>query len=207
MKTILDSIKKKIKGGSFLGSLSNDIENFFCGIGESKILGDSIKITDYPFEPSLIFPNQEILASSIDEIHLDEYPPTLKIGNELIFISREDVEALTGFANKNKVKTAKRNSNWDRIAEPFLDTEYSKEQQLQTIKQLEQNGVSEKEVLKLREEVGDYMMEYNFATFLWEWCNLGLTDVLSAMRVTLSKEDFHEFYWRAMEIEQRKLEN
>lgn len=187
----------------FSNSKVNKLTEFFCGMGESEFLETSINITDYPFEPSSIFPNKEIQASQINVVHLDKYPPTIKIGDELIFISREHVDELKAFAERNKLKTAKRNSNWDWITEPFLDTEFSNKDQMRTSEILTKNGISEKEIAELRIEIGDYMIEYNFSTMLWEWANLGLLDVLSAMRVKLNKEEFKKFYWRAMEIEQR----
>ena len=204
MKSFIDKVKKKIRVGSFFGATSYELENFFCGIGEAEILKSSITITDYPFEPSKVFPHKEIKASKIDEVHLNEYPPTIKIENELIFISRELIEELTAFAKRNNTETIKRQSNWDRITEPFVDTEFDDNQKANTIKHLTENGFTKKEIIELREEVGEQMNKYNFDTMLWEWGFLGLSDVLSAMRVKLSKEEFEEFYWRAMEIEQRK---
>jgi hypothetical protein len=180
------------------------MKNLFCGIGESEILENSIKIADYPFEPSSVYPSEQIDASQIDEIHLNEYPPTIKIGKELIFISREYIENLKLFAERNKIKTTVRAANWNLITEPFLDTEFSEEQKQWTTERLRSNGISEQETFQLRDEIGRQMYKYNFDTMLWEWTNLGLTDVLSAMRVKLDKKEFKDFYWRAMEIEQRQ---
>ncbi len=196
--------KQKEETYAFSESRTDELVKFFCGIGESEILDESIKTTDYPFEPSTVFPNKEIHFSEIDEIHLDEYPPTLKIGDELIFISREYIAELKEFTERNNIKEANRNSNWNRITEPFLDTEFDEEQKQKTIELLIENGFTEKEVADSRKEIADYMMEYNFGTMLWDWVSLGLNDVLSVMRVKLKKEEFQEFYWRAMEIEQRK---
>ena len=38
---------------------------------------------------------------------------------------------------------------------------------------------------------------------LWDWGVLGLSDVLGAMRVKYNKEEFVDFYNRAMEIQLR----
>jgi hypothetical protein len=179
------------------------MKDFFCGIGAAEIRESSIRITNYPFEPSLVYPEKEITANEIDEIHPDEFPPTLKIGGDLIFISREQIEELKAFAERNAIKTTKRNSNWNFITEPFLDTEFDEGQKRKTIELLEKNGVPERETNELRELVGAAMYKYNFDTMLWEWVNLGLLDVLSAMRATLSADEFREFYRRALEIEQR----
>lgn len=66
-----------------------------------------------------------------------------------------------------------------------------------------ENGISEEELARLREEAGEQLYKYNFDTMLWDWCNLGLSDVLAAMKPKLGKKEFEDFYWRAMEIEQR----
>ena len=203
MKFLTRLLKMIPKTNSLFGSNLYEMHTFICGIGEVEIEKNYINIKKYPFEPSLVYPSKKVLYSEIDEIHLGQYPPTLKIGNELIFISREQVKLLEGFALRNKVKTTERASNWDWITEPFLDTEFDEEQQEKTQKLLEANGIFRDELKQLREEIGKQMYKYNFDTMLWEWVNLGLNDVLAAMRPKLSKD----FYWRAMEIEQRCVKN
>ena len=202
LKTI-NQIKNMLKVGAFFGSTQYEMDNFFCGIGESKILENVIKINDYPFKPSQVYPSKEINASEIAEIYLNNYPPTIKIGDELIFISREYVDELEKFADGNNIKKADCNSNWNTICDPFVDTEFDDEYKKRSIQNLKEKGFTEKGIADLREEIGEQMYKYNFDTMLWDWCGLGLKDVLSAMRVKLSEQDFEEFYWRAMEIEQR----
>ncbi len=197
--------KKKNKTGSFFKSTPRELKAFLCGIGESEIKEHTIRIYNYPFEPATVFPEKEIKAEDITEIHLDQYPPTLMIGTELIFISREYADELEAFAKRNQIDLIKRASNWTWITEPFLDTEFNDEQKARTLDILKENGFSEKEVKALREEVGEQMYKYNFDTMLWEWVHLGLSDVLAAMRPCLDIKAFESFYWRAMEIEQRSL--
>jgi len=182
-----------------------EIGMFSIGLGESNIENNKIIISKYPFEPSLIYPDKNILPHEISEIHLDEYPPTLKVGEELIFISREKIDLLKEYAIKNNIKLKKRHSNWDYITTPFLDTEYDDEQNANIENKLKSNGILKEELINLRKEIAEQMYKYNFDTMLWEWCSLGLNDVLLAMRPKLSKQKFNEFYWKAMEIEQRKI--
>jgi len=205
MKFLKDIWRKKIKIGSFFGSSPYELSKFMCGIGEAEIGIDFIYIEKYPFEPSSVYPSKKVQYFEIDEIHLKQYPPTIKIGNDLVFISREKVKLLEDFAKRNNIKMAERASNWGWITEPFLDTEFDEDQKERTNEILESNGISREELKEIREEVGKQMYKYNFDTMLWDWTNLGLNDVLSAMRPKLSKEEFQDFYWRAMEIEQRKL--
>ncbi|HMQ61938.1 MAG TPA: hypothetical protein PKE06_14795 [Flavilitoribacter sp.] len=177
---------------------------FNFGVGESEIRETSISIRNYPFEPASVFPEKKVRAAEIAEIHPDQYPPTFRIGDELIFIGRESVEALLKFAERNDIPAARRAANWNWITEPFLDTEFDQTQQVQTLRLLAKNGILPEETDELRREIGRQLHKYNFDTMLWDWMNLGLADVLAAMHPSLGQEAFRNFYWKAMEIEQRK---
>lgn len=196
----MNSIKKLLK---FIRNLFSSKGKFDFNIGEAVVLEKSIIINSYPFESSSIFPAKEIPASEIKEIHLDKYPPSIKLNDELIFISREHLELLKNFAMSNNIPTPQRQSNWDFITESFLDMEFEEESKKRTIEYLLSNGFTKVEISNIRNEVRKQMMKYNFNTMLWEWRNLGLCDVLIAMKPSLSKEDFKDFYFRAMEIEMR----
>ena len=176
---------------------------FLNSIGESEIREQSIKVWGYPFEPAIVYPEKEIFYHQIEEIHVKQYPPTLKIGKELIFVSKSLENQLIAFTGRNQINLSERAANWELITEPFLDTTFTEEQTEATARMLERNGFSRGEITGLREEIGRQMYKYNFDTLLWEWGVLGLMDVLSAMKPKLKKEVFRNFYWRAMEIEQR----
>ncbi|MEK6477390.1 hypothetical protein WJR50_07645 [Catalinimonas sp. 4WD22] len=204
MMSFLKSIwKKKIKIGSFFGATPNELKKFRRGLGESAIQEKSIAIKHYPFDPSQVYPDKVIPADEINEVYLDTYPPTLKLGVELIFISRESVGLLKEFAERNNIPIGKRKANWDWISEPYLDTEFDHEQQERSIALLVSNGISKHETERLRAEIARQMYKYNFDTMLWEWVNLGLYDVLMAMSAKYTSKEFERFYWKAMEVEQR----
>ncbi len=59
-------------------------------------------------------------------------------------------------------------------------------------------------IFEIRNQDGSQMFKYNFNTMLWDWCGLGLPNVLGAMRVKYNTEQFGDFFIRAMEIELRK---
>ncbi|MFN8674323.1 MAG: hypothetical protein U0457_19845 [Candidatus Sericytochromatia bacterium] len=172
-------------------------------IGKFEIKEKEIIVKDYLFEPSKVYPNKIILFSEIEEIYLDTFPITLKYKNDLIFISKEKQKEMEIFVENNHIKKATRKINWDFITEPFLDTSFTKEEELRTLKILAENGISENEVKILRKEISKPMYKYNFATMLWEWVSLSLLDVLCAMKAKYKKEAFETFYWKALEIEQR----
>lgn len=183
-----------------------DLFNFkkmFCGIGTSIFLDDAIIINNYPFEPSIFFTKSKIDLNDSFEICYETFPPFIKIANEIVFITSEKKDELKSFALRNKIPIFKSPANWDYILEPYLDTEFSEEQIENSNEYLNKNGIGTSELKTIRNEVGKQMMRYNFDTMLWEWVNLGLSDVLSAMRKKYNKQQFEIFYFKAMEIEMR----
>jgi hypothetical protein len=193
----------KVRVGSFFGASAYELEHFMCGIGEAVIADTTITIRNYPFEPSLVFPEKVISVNELDAISWNSYPPLLKIGKEVIFISREKSEELRMFAERNGVQIFEGSLSWDWLLEPYLDTEYTNEIHERVMQRLQENGIEKQEVERIRREVGDQMNKYNFDTMLWEWGRLGLMDVLCAMRVKYTKKEFADFYHRAMEIQLR----
>lgn len=189
--------------GAFFRSSEYEMKNLICGIGESEILDAEIKVSKYPFEPSSVYPEKTIRANEISAISWDSYPPLIRIDNEVIFISRENSEELKKFADRNEIKTFKATRNWDWLLEPYLDTEYTDETDKRLRGLLKKNGFVNEEIDKIREEVENQMLKYNFDTMLWEWGGLGFSDVLSAMRVKYDKSEFVDFYNRGMEIQLR----
>ncbi|MCX2679076.1 hypothetical protein OOZ15_03905 [Galbibacter sp. EGI 63066] len=193
---------------SFLKNIFNKIPfpnapNLICGIGESEIGHREILISEYPFEPSIAFPNRRIKADEIDWVCYISGPAKIKVDKDLIFISTELKNELKKFAQRNKIKIQEHSWNWEWILDPYLDTTLTAEEEKRLLKNLSENGLEKAEVERIRNEVGQQMLKYNFDTMLWEWCSLGLYDVLSAMRAKYDEEKFREFYVRAIEIEQR----
>jgi hypothetical protein len=195
--------KKELMTGTFFGSSEYEMKNLICGIGESEILGSTIKISKYPFEPSSVFLDKVIDAKEIKAISWDSYPPLIRIDNEVIFISREYSDVLKKFVERNKVETFEATRNWDWLLEPYVDTEYTDETDQRLTGLLQKNGILKEEIDEIRSEVKDQMFKYNFDTILWDWGGLGLSDVLESMRVKYNKEEFIDFYNRAMEIQLR----
>ena len=69
---------------------------------------------------------------------------------------------------------------WGLLLDPFLDTEFSREQQEQTLQLRGRCGISSAEVEAIRARVEPAMISYNFDSMLWDWVHLGLTDILDA---------------------------
>lgn len=179
----------------------------FSGIGASDINEKDIWVYNYPFEPSLVYPEKRIDAKEIISISTEFGMARVILKEDIIFISAEKKEALTSFANHNNIPLSPYSWNWDWILEPYLDTELTQENKEQIESRLLENGFSKTEIETIRKEVGKQMFHYNFSTMLWEWCSLSLPDVLSAMNALYTKEKFREFYKKALEIEKRNDSN
>ena len=194
--------KKTLSDSSSSLNLFN-AKNLLCGIGKSEIRESEIVITGYPFEPSIAYSKTLISASDIEGMSVDFGVCKVYIESDIIFVSSEHKERLKQFAESNNIRLMPQSWNWDWILEPYLDTKFTKENEERCLARLIENGFSLTEIDDIRNEVKDQMYIYNFDTMLWDWCSLGLSDVLSAMRAKYSQDEFKEFYKRALEIEKR----
>lgn len=203
LKNIFNSMKKQSAKSALINSTEHEIKRLLCGIGQSKITEKEIEISEYPFEPSIAYPNKLIKANEIDFIGADFGVCKIYLANDIVFISAEKKAELKAFADSNNINLIEYSWNWDWILEPYLDTEFTKENEKLASERLRENGIDQEEVKQIRAEVGKQMFKYNFETMLWDWCSLNLVDVLSAMRVKYDKDEFREFYKRAIEIDKR----
>lgn len=190
----------------FFSSSTLSTKSFFCGIGDTIIHENEIKVMKYPFKPSLAYPERMFSASEINAISTTFGICKVYIENDIIFISAEKKEELTEFAQRNNIELREHSWNWDWILEPYLDTELTEEGENRIRMALDKVGIDQMETDTIRKEVGKQMYKYNFDTMLWEWCSLGLYDVLSAMRVKYNETAFKTFYQRAIEIDKRRKE-
>jgi hypothetical protein len=99
-----------------------EVSELLVPMGELAIGNDFLKIENYPFEPSIAFRQTTFIPQEIDEVDFKSYPPTIRIKDELIFLTAEKKSALEEFAKKHNIKTVEREWIWTWILEPFLDT-------------------------------------------------------------------------------------
>jgi hypothetical protein len=177
-----------------------EVGELLVDLGQVTIGQDTISFVDYPFEPSKAFKQATFRPSDIDDIDPTGYPPTIKVGDELLFVSAKQKDELIKFVSDNNIKTVDRLDIWSWILEPFLDTEFTTKTDQRLTNLLENCGLKPEKVKSLRAEVETQMLKYNFDTLLWEWGGLGLSDVLRAMRTKYDIEQYREFYKKAMEI-------
>jgi hypothetical protein len=178
----------------------SEVKELLVSMGQLTIGDNYLKIENYPFEPSIAFSQTFFKADQISDIDFKSYPPTFRIGNELIFLTAEKKMELDDFAKMNNIKIVERPMIWGWILEPFLDTVFTIETDQRLIKLLENYGLTTNQVTSLREEVEIQMLKYNFDTMLWEWGGLAASDVLKAMRTKYKKVEYEDFYSRVIKI-------
>jgi len=181
-------------------SSKTEVSEFLVSMGELTIGNDFLRIENYPFEPSIAFRKTTFISQEIDEIDFKSYPPTIRIKNELIFLTAEKKSELGEFAKRNSIKTVERRDVWGWILEPFLDTEFRDETNQRLSQLLEKYGLTTEQVKILRAEVEIQMLKYNFDTMLWEWGGFSACDVLKAMRTKYNENEFRKFYKQVMKI-------
>jgi len=186
--------------GAFFDSSEEELQQFLIPLGNVSFDSNSIRFDNYPFGPSIVTIDPLVKASDIINISTKSYRPTIRIGNELIFIHAAQREVLARFAEQNNIQLVDRPELWDWILEPFLDTEFTNEDKQRLYGLLLQFHLSRADVDGLRARVKGQMMKYNFDTMLWEWQMFSALDVLKAMRPKLSAAEFKEFYKEVMEI-------
>jgi len=200
IKRLFQTNNNPSKSWTMLSTSKTEVRDLLVSLGQLTIGDDFLKIENYPFEPSVAYRQPIFKANQINNIDFKSYPPTVRIGDELIFLTAEEKIKLEEFAKRNNIKTVERPMIWDWILEPFLDTEYTIETDQRLTRLLEKFGLTIDQVNSLRAEVETQMFKYNFDTMLWEWCGLGASDVLRAMRTKYNKEEFRDFYKRVMAI-------
>lgn len=176
-----------------------------------KFTERGIKFNDYPYAPACVYPDGEILFAEIQEINSSATPPEVwtKDG-DILFIHAAQKEELKAKAIEQNIPDISRIDIWDLILEPFLDTEFGEKHKERTLRLLEEQDITREEVLRLRNDLEAVMIAYNFDSMLWDWCHLGLSDVLDArmgklsgLRFKLSKKEFEEFYKEAIALSRK----
>ncbi|MGB3342576.1 MAG: hypothetical protein WBA61_01560 [Aequorivita sp.] len=199
-KKIFGTSEKPTDSWTMFSTSKKEVNDLLVSTGQLRIGSDFLQIDDYPFQPSIAYGQTKIFVDTIDEIDIESYPPTIKVKDELIFLTSEKRDELKAFARRNDLRTVKRPDIWGWILEPFLDTEFTKETDERLTRLLNEYGLTKETVDSIRKEVKTQMLKYNFDTMLWEWGGLGAEDVLKAMRTKYDEEDFEEFYDKVMKI-------
>lgn len=178
---------------------------------ELSFCSTHLEFATYKYPPASIYPSGKVHSSDIANVGINCFPPEIRLRTgEIIFVPAPEKERLRDWSQQNEIQMTERVDVWSLLLEPFLDTQFSDQDQVRTLQTLKQCGFTETEVASIREQVNDIMVAYNFDSMLWEWVHLGQTDLLDAYAGMLvpssrrmSPAAFRDFYWRTMEIANR----
>jgi hypothetical protein len=190
-------------------------------MSDITISSTGIRFSDYPYPPSSVYPSRLVDWNEVQGVCLDGAPPEIRLmSGEILFIPAAYKDELSKFAMEKKVPVTHRIDIWHLILEPFIDTKFNLKHHKQTLRTLNENRVSTFECFLLRLLLKRTMYAYNIRSGLWDWCHLGLFDVLDACSGNLVGKAvpknhrlgpirFHLFYWYAMKLANRvgKIEN
>jgi hypothetical protein len=152
------------------------------------------------YEPDLETGHDRVVpASLLTEVCVGWWPPAVRTRyGEYLFVPASMMPQLADLAEGNGVPFVDRDDVWSWLLEPYLDTEYTLEDEARTARSFERCGLGAQEVAALRARVEANMNGLTFAT--WEWTHYGLADVLSVMR---GERDYAQFRIQAFAIADR----
>jgi hypothetical protein len=143
---------------------------------------DHIVFTTYAFPWASLHPHGVLRACDIRDAWLEGGPPEIRTrSGETLFASRDDRAALAEFCRRHSIPLVRRLDVWGNLLEPFLDTEFGPDHAAATDARLRAAGLPQAEIDSIRARLTPLMRSYNFDSGLWEWCDLGLFDLLNAL--------------------------
>jgi hypothetical protein len=119
-------------------------------------------------------------AVAIQDADPAAVPPEIRtVSGEIVFVSAAQRAELERFCQVNDIPIRTRPDVWGDLLEPFLDAEFTLEDEAATQGRLLKSGFPAAEVAQIRARVAPLMRAYN--AIHWEWFHLGLADLLDAM--------------------------
>ena len=160
----------------------------------------------FPIYPFPATAPRHIAVSDIVEV-IDWFPPALRLkDDELLLVSRGQLDELTIFCERHNIEFVRRYDAWSDLLEPFLDTELTFSARKGIYARLTKAGFSKEEVRAIRKKVSRRMWQWTYAT--WEWQHYGLYDFWEATkpRWFQNARKWRNLYSWSMEIAIRGIE-
>jgi len=180
---------------------------YSCASFRVQFEADGLRFIDYRYPPAVCYPNGKITLTDIIDVS-DDHPPRLRVRpRDVLFVTRTQTEELRTFAKEHQIPIVDRYDPWSYVLEPFLDTSFTEEDERRTNQLLKYNGINETQLREWRDRFKSTMRSYNLDSGLWEWVNLGATDLLDAhlgllasLRFKLSEAKFSELYRTVIDV-------
>lgn len=161
-----------------------------------------IQFRNYDFLAASVYPNGLLPYSQIENVYLTGAPPEVHTRTgETLFVWAYLRNELEATAKKNSIPIVRPLFDvWSNILEPFLDKELTDADERRILKQLARAGLSESEVMQIRERVGAPMAALSLV--LWDGWYFGLCHLLDMMQAAMEPDEYRELYAEAMRIAQ-----
>jgi predicted metal-dependent HD superfamily phosphohydrolase len=177
------------------------------GWPEGEVRETELFVASYPFAHASVFPGKAAVpAARITAIFCSISDAAFVLdGKEIVFLPRQCKPGLDAFASRHCIPSPNIREVWSDLAEPYLDTEYSAEQEARDFQSLTERGYDRKEVRALRRHIAPTMLTATWFTF--EWGLYTTQDVLRAFAIISPQQLTEQFYWNVMEVALRPYRN
>ncbi len=166
---------------------------------EVRVEPEALHFVRYPFWPASVRKRPALAAERFTGWNPRTFPPSLILDTgEVLFVPASAQGEVHAWALAEGIRTLCGLDLWALLLEPFLDTEFTPEQESRTLAILEGEGFSRQQVQAWRDRVGPKMLLAN--SLWWEWGHLGHYDVLTAFASFATPWTFRRFYWDSMEL-------
>ncbi|MFI0367501.1 hypothetical protein ACH35V_06450 [Actinomadura sp. 1N219] len=178
---------------------------------EVSFAEDHICFLRYDFRGATVHPFGRVAHAQIRDADWKAISPEIRTAHgETLFIPKRQQPDLEQFCRRHGIVRKIRKDIWADLLEPFLDTQFTPEDERATVHRLGEAGFSPEEVTRIRRRLTPLMQAYNFDAMLWEWAYLGLCDLLNAANAPIVKPSLQNalgdpktFYNWTMEIAER----
>ncbi|MFE9421965.1 hypothetical protein ACFYNO_03260 [Kitasatospora sp. NPDC006697] len=168
-----------------------------------ELTGDHFRVPPSGF---LALPGDVLPPAAIREFDPGAIPPELRTtAGDIVFVSAVDREAVKRFCADHGIPLRTRPDVWAALLEPYLDTEFSEQEQELTDALLRRAGLDGAAVQEIRDRVGSMVWQYNLV--VWDWVHLGLADLFEAAtsswvpeELRVAEVDQADFYRWAVRI-------
>lgn len=142
---------------------------------------ESLTFQNYPYRLGALAQQERLDSQAVAAYRLLSTPPALILhSGEILFISAGQRDELNNWAERHQLPEVKVWDSWSWICEPYLDTEFTPQNEALSMQRLNELGFSQDEVQDIRKQIEPLMLAYN--SVVWEWGDLGHFDLLNAWK-------------------------
>ena len=174
---------------------------------EGEVRETELFVASYPFAYASVFPGNAVVpAARVTAIFSSISDAAFVLdGKEIVFLPKQCKPELEAFASRHCIPSPRIREVWSDLAEPYIDTDYSAEQEASDFQSLTERGYDRKEVRALRRQMAPTLLTATWFTF--EWGFYTTQDVLRAFAIISPQQFTKQFYENVMEVALRSYRN